>query len=384
MKGYSNRLGEVQEYYFSKKLKEVQQLREAGRPIINMGIGSPDLPPDPRVTEALKRTADLPNAHGYQSYQGIPRLREAMADFYVRNYGVSLDPQSEILPLMGSKEGIMHISMAFLNEGDEVLIPNPGYPTYTSVTRLLNAHPVYFDLLEGTQWEPDWEALENRDLSRVKLMWVNYPHMPTGAPGSKELFGKLLNFVRRNDILLVHDNPYSFILNEQPRSILELPEAKNQALELNSLSKTFNIPGWRVGMVAGRQDYLQAVLRVKSNMDSGMFLGIQEGAICALNLDTSWTTSINDIYKSRKSLVLEMAERLGLQVAEEGAGMFVWAKVPPGKKALNLVDRLLYEKDIFITPGEIFGSRGEAHVRFSLCVDEQKIKEALNRLVNYD
>lgn len=384
MKGYSDRLGEVQEYYFSKKLKEVQQLREAGKPIINMGIGSPDLPPDPRVTEALKRTADLPDAHGYQSYQGIPRLRKAMADFYARNYGVPLDPQSEILPLMGSKEGIMHVSMAFLNEGDEVLVPNPGYPTYTSVTRLLHANPVYFDLLEGTQWEPDWEALENRDLSRVKLMWVNYPHMPTGAPGSKELFAKLLNFVRRNDILLVHDNPYSFILNEQPMSILELPEAKNHALELNSLSKTFNIPGWRVGMLAGRQDYLQAVLRVKSNMDSGMFLGIQEGAISALSLDKSWITSTNAIYKARKNLVLEMASMLGLQVAEGGVGMFVWAKVPLGTKAIDLVDRLLYEKDIFITPGEIFGSGGAAYVRFSLCVDEQQIKEALNRLVKYD
>lgn len=382
MKGFSDRLGEVQEYYFSKKLKEVQQLREAGKPIINMGIGSPDLPPDPRVIKALKQTADLPEAHGYQSYQGIARLRKAMAEFYSRNYGVSLDPKSEILPLMGSKEGIMHISMAFLNEGDEVLVPNPGYPTYTSVTRLLNVTPIYFDLLEDNQWEPDWESLENMDLTRVKLMWVNYPHMPTGASGSRELFGKLLNFAKRNSILLVHDNPYSFILTDQPMSILELPGANDQVLELNSLSKTFNIPGWRVGMLAGRQDYLQAVLRVKSNMDSGMFLGIQEGAIAALNLDAAWISSMNAIYETRKSLVLEMAGLLRLDVQQGGAGMFVWAKVPTSVSALDLVDQLLYEKDIFITPGEIFGSRGMDYVRFSLCVKEEKIKEALNRLAN--
>lgn len=382
MKGFSNRLGEVQEYYFSKKLKEVQQLREAGRPIINMGIGSPDLPPDPRVLEALKRTADLPGAHGYQSYQGIPSLRKALAAFYHRNYRVSLDPESEILPLMGSKEGIMHISMAFLNEGDEVLVPNPGYPTYTSVTKLLNAAPVFFDLMEDNQWEPDWEALENMDLTNVKLMWVNYPHMPTGASGSRELFTKLVNFAKRNSILLVHDNPYSLILNDQPASILELPGAKDQVLELNSLSKTFNIPGWRVGMLAGRPDYLQAVLRVKSNMDSGMFLGIQEGAIAALNLDESWISSMNAIYRARKTLVLEMAGILGLKVERGGAGMFVWAKVLPSVSALELVDRLLYEKDIFITPGEVFGSRGKEYVRFSLCVGEEKIREALKRLVN--
>lgn len=381
MKGYSARLAEVQEYYFSKKLKEVQQLRNAGRPIINMGIGSPDLPPDPSVTTALNETAALPSSHGYQSYQGTPELRKAMTDFYSRNYGVKLDPQSEILPLMGSKEGIMHISMAFLDEGDEVLVPNPGYPTYTSVTRLLKARPVYFDLLEQGDWEPDWEALENLDLSRVKLMWVNYPHMPTGAKGSIELFSKLLSFARRNDILLIHDNPYSFILNEEPLSLLALPGAMDHVLELNSLSKTFNIPGWRVGMLAGRQDYLQAVLRVKSNMDSGMFLGIQAGAVAALGLDNSWISSMNAIYARRKALVLEMTRQLQLEVSEGAVGLFVWAKVPASVQALELVDRLLYEKDIFITPGMIFGSRGNDHVRFSLCVDELLIKEALGRLI---
>ncbi|SHN18114.1 Aspartate/methionine/tyrosine aminotransferase [Cyclobacterium lianum] len=381
MKGYSSRLAEVQEYYFSQKLKEVKELRDTGRPIINMGIGSPDLPPDPSVTAALVETASRPDAHGYQSYQGIPELRKAMTDFYNRHYGVVLDPQTEMLPLMGSKEGIMHISMAFLNEGDEVLVPNPGYPTYTSVTRLLNARPVYFDLLERTDWEPDWEALENTDLSRVKLMWVNYPHMPTGAPGSKALFLRLLNFARRNDILLVHDNPYSFVLNEEPLSLLSLPDAKDHVLELNSLSKTFNIPGWRVGMLAGKREFLQAVLRVKSNMDSGMFLGIQAGAVAALRLGDSWISSMNAIYAKRKALVLEMARQLNLEVSEGSVGLFVWARVQKTVQAPQLVDRLLYEKDIFITPGMIFGSRGDAYVRFSLCVDEILIREALNRLI---
>ncbi len=380
MKGYSERLQEVQEYYFSKKLQEVQELRNAGKPIINMGIGSPDLPPDPRVTVALHETTALPNAHGYQSYQGTAELRQAMADFYSRNYGVSLDPKTQILPLMGSKEGIMHISMAFLDEGDEVLVPNPGYPTYTSVTKLLKAKPVYFDLMERSGWEPDWEALENLDLSRVKLMWINYPHMPTGAKGSRELFIKLLNFASRNNILLVHDNPYSFILNEEPLSFLSLPGSMDHVLELNSLSKTFNIPGWRVGMLSGRKDYLQAVLRVKSNMDSGMFLGIQAGAVAALHLDASWISSMNAIYARRRALVWEMARQLQLEVDEGAVGLFVWARVPEGMQALELVDRLLYEKDIFITPGMVFGSKGKDHVRFSLCVDEGLIKEALNRL----
>lgn len=370
----------VQEYYFSKKLKEVQQLREAGKPIINMGIGSPDLPPHPTVIAALQETAQEPSAHGYQSYQGIPKLRTAISGFYRDAYGVSLNADAEILPLMGSKEGIMHISMAFLDEGDEVLIPNPGYPTYTSVTRLLKAKPVFYDLQENEQWEPDWEALEQMDLSKVKLMWVNYPHMPTGARGGKALFVKLLQFAKRNDLLLVNDNPYSFILNPEPISILATPEAKDHALELNSLSKTFNIPGWRVGMLVGRADYLQAVLRVNSNMDSGMFLGIQEGAIAAFALDRSWIDEINGIYSRRKALVLELAGRLGLRYEKESSGMFVWAKVPEGKDPLALVDQLLYDKHIFVTPGIIFGSRGQQYIRFSLCVTEELINEALKRI----
>lgn len=380
MKGFSKRLEEVQEYYFSKKLKEVQQLREAGKPIINMGIGSPDLPPHPEVIAALQETAGEPSAHGYQSYQGSPKLRTAISRFYRDAYGVTLNADTEILPLMGSKEGIMHISMAFLDEGDEVLIPNPGYPTYTSVTRLLKAKPVFYDLQENEQWEPDWEALEQMDLSKVKMMWANYPHMPTGAMGSKALFVKLLKFVKRNDLLLVNDNPYSFILNPEPISILASPEAKDHALELNSLSKTFNIPGWRVGMLVGRADYLQAVLRVKSNMDSGMFLGIQEGAIAAFALDRTWTEGINRIYARRKELVLELAGRLGLRYGKESSGMFVWSKVPEGRDPLELVDQLLYEKHIFVTPGIIFGSRGQQYIRFSLCVKEELINEALKRI----
>tara|TARA_R110002049_G_scaffold5177_3_gene35970 strand:- start:10486 stop:11646 length:1161 start_codon:yes stop_codon:yes gene_type:complete len=383
MKGFSDRLGEVKEYYFSKKLKEVQQLRESGRPIINMGIGSPDLPPDDSVIEALKRTASSPSAHGYQSYQGTNELRNAIAAFYARNYSVTLDPSSEVLPLMGSKEGIMHISMAFLNEGDEVLVPNPGYPTYTSVTKLLNAKPIYYSLNEEDNWEPDWEALSQADLTKVKLMWVNYPHMPTGAIGSEALFIKLVNFAKENNILLVHDNPYSFILNEEPKSLLEIPGAKDHALELNSLSKTYNIPGWRVGMLAGRSDYLAAVLRVKSNMDSGMFLGIQEGAVAALNLGNTWTQSMNKVYSRRKDLVLEMAKLLQLKVQNDAVGLFVWGKVSEGRTATDLVDQLLYDFDIFITPGLIFGSNGASYVRFSLCVGEDKMEEAITRLKNY-
>ncbi|WP_339923577.1 aminotransferase class I/II-fold pyridoxal phosphate-dependent enzyme [uncultured Cyclobacterium sp.] len=383
MKGYSDRLGEVKEYYFSKKLKEVQKLRESGKPIINMGIGSPDLPPDHSVIEALKRIADSDSGHGYQSYQGTPALRNAIAAFYDKHYGVSLDPASEVLPLMGSKEGIMHISMAFLNEEDEVLVPNPGYPTYTSVTKLLNAIPVYYSLNENDSWEPDWKALAQMDLSKVKLMWVNYPHMPTGAKGSESLFARLVDFAKTHNILLVHDNPYSFILNDEPKSLLEIPGAKDHVLELNSLSKTFNIPGWRVGMLAGRGEYIDAVLRVKSNMDSGMFLGIQEGAVAALKLDSTWISSMNKIYARRKSLVLKMAKLLQLDVLEDAVGLFVWGKVPDGKTATEIVDQLLYEYDIFITPGLIFGSKGASYVRFSLCISEDKINEAIKRLENY-
>ncbi len=383
MKGFSNRLGEVKEYYFSTKLKEVQALREAGHQIINMGIGSPDLPPHPSVTEALKTTATNPASHGYQSYIGSPALRAAFSSFYRESYGVQLDQENEILPLMGSKEGIMHISMAFLDEGDEVLIPNPGYPTYTSVTRLLKAKPVYYTLTEERNWEPNLEELEDMDLSKVKLMWVNYPHMPTGAAGSKEMFEGLLDFAQKHDILIVNDNPYSFVLYENPMSILSLPDAKEYAMELNSLSKTFNIPGWRVGMLAGKKEYLQAVLRVKSNMDSGMFLGIQEGAVAALKLGREWFDQNNAIYARRRELVWQLAEAMGLTILKQPGGMFVWTKVPDGGDALEIVDSLLVEKHIFVTPGMIFGTAGEGYIRFSLCVSEENILEA-SRRINQD
>jgi LL-diaminopimelate aminotransferase len=380
MKGFSKRLGEVKEYYFSTKLKEVQQLREAGNHVINMGIGSPDLPPHPSVINALKVSAENPKSHGYQSYTGIAALRASFASFYTRHYGVSLDPEHEILPLMGSKEGIMHISLAFLDEGDSVLIPNPGYPTYSSVTKLLNADPLYYDLKENTNWEPDWEQLEQFNLEKVKLMWVNYPHMPTGAPGNTALFERLVAFAQQHNILIINDNPYSFVLYEEQNSILSVDGAMDCALELNSLSKSFNIPGWRIGMLAGKKDFLHAVLRVKSNMDSGMFLGLQHGAIAALQLGHDWFDENNLIYSERRMLVWKLAEKLGLHLFKQPGGMFVWTKVPEGISALELVDKLLYEKFIFVTPGIIFGSAGESFVRFSLCVPEEDIAEALRRI----
>lgn len=380
MKGFSTRLEQVQEYYFSQKLKEVNQLIADGRPVINMGIGSPDLPPHHSVVAALTGAASNPQAHGYQSYQGNPGLRKAFADFYLQHYRVNLLPEGEILPLMGSKEGIMHLSMAFLDEGDEVLIPNPGYPTYTSVTKMLKANPIYYDLVAEKQWQPDFEALGRLDLRKVKIMWVNYPHMPTGAKASLALFEKLVAFGQKNDIIIAHDNPYSFILEDNPLSIFNAEGAKEIALELNSLSKTTNMPGWRVGMVAGKKEWVQAILKVKSNMDSGMFLGIQQGAIAALGLDKSWFEGLNQIYKERRGVILELAELLDLQVDKDTAGLFVWAKAPVGTDVMKLVDRLLYEKNIFVTPGKIFGSNGEGYVRFSLCVPVEKIREALARI----
>uniref|UniRef100_UPI00375318B4 pyridoxal phosphate-dependent aminotransferase n=1 Tax=Flavobacterium sp. TaxID=239 RepID=UPI00375318B4 len=306
----ANRLNLVEEYYFSKKLKEVRQLIADGKPIINMGIGSPDLTPDNSVIEAIQQSLFDEKAHEYQSYQGLPELRKGIATFYKNEFQVDLDFTSEILPLMGSKEGIMHISLAFLNEGDEVLIPNPGYPTYASVTELVQAKTVYYDLIEENNWFPDFEKLEQLNLSKVKLMWVSYPHMPTGANGNLEVFKKLIAFGKKHTILIVNDNPYSFVLNENPISILQIEGAKDIALELNSLSKTFNMAGWRVGMVLGNATLLEAILKVKSNMDSGMFYGIQKGAIAALQLGKSWFESQNEIYTKRRNLIFKLAEKL--------------------------------------------------------------------------
>jgi aspartate/methionine/tyrosine aminotransferase len=376
----AKRLDIIEEYYFSSKLREVRQLAAEGKPIINMGIGSPDLKPSQSVIDAVVLAMQDENAHQYQSYQGLPELRKGMAEFYQNNYGVTLDFNVEILPLIGSKEGIMHISLAFLNEGDHVLIPNPGYPTYSSVTNLVGAVPVYYDLKESNNWEPDFDALEKLDLSKVKIMWIGYPHMPTGARGSLELFAKLVAFAKKHSILLVNDNPYSFVLNDKPMSLLQVEGAKDVALELNSLSKTFNMAGWRVGMVLGNATLIDAVLKVKSNMDSGMFYGIQKGAIEALKSDQSWFDSMNAVYKNRRALTEQLAEKIGCNVYKEGVGLFVWAKLPEGvKSAEDFIDQILYEKHIFITPGTIFGSNGEGYIRFALCVKEEKVQEAIDR-----
>ena len=375
------RLESVKEYYFSKKLREVAGLIQAGKPVLNMGIGSPDLPPHPSVVEALQGAMAHPRANMYQSYQGLPELREAIALFYNRHYSVSLDPSSEILPQMGSKEGIMHISMAFLNKGDQVLIPNPGYPTYSAVTQLVEATPVFYNLSKTNNWQPDLKALEGLDTSKIKLMWLNYPHMPTGAKADRASLKQLIQWAAKEDILLINDNPYSFILNDEPQSILSLPGAKAVAMELNSMSKSFNMAGWRVGMLSGNAENIQAVLKVKSNMDSGMFYGVQQGAIAALNAPDSWFTELNNTYKKRRELIEELATLMNTSFDPNSVGMFVWAKLnDPSIAAEKFIDQILYEKDIFIAPGTIFGSQGEGYIRFSLCVNEDQIRTAINRM----
>lgn len=376
----ADRLQTVEEYYFSKKLREVRGLIAEGKPIINMGIGSPDLAPSEEVLTAIKDSVTEAGAHQYQSYQGLPALRQAIADFYASKFKVIADPNTEILPLMGSKEGIMHISMAFLNAGDEVLIPNPGYPTYTSVTKLVGGVPKQYDLNAENGWFPDLETLQQQDLSKVKLMWVSYPHMPTGASGNQDQLKRLIQFAKDNGILLVNDNPYSFVLNEEPSSILAIDGAKEVALELNSLSKTFNMAGWRVGMVLGNAEHINAILKVKSNMDSGMFYGIQKGAIAALKSGEDWYRALDKVYQKRKALMLQLADKLNCTYDKNAVGMFIWAKLPHGASdSEDFIDNVLYEKNIFIAPGTIFGSNGEGYIRFSLCVKEEKIKEALER-----
>lgn len=376
----ADRLQNIQEYYFSKKLREVRALSLEGKPIINMGIGSPDIQPPEEVVTEIRSAVLEEGAHKYQSYQGLPSLRQAIAKFYQKHYQVIVNHETDILPLMGSKEGILHISMAFLNKGDKVLIPNPGYPTYLSVTNLLEATPVFYDLRSENDWQPDFNKLEQEDLSEVKIMWVNYPHMPTGARASENLFQQLIDFGKKHNILIVNDNPYSFILNDSPSSILKADGAKDTALELNSLSKTFHMAGWRVGMLLGNKNLLEKVLKVKTQMDSGMFYGIQKGAIAALNISSNWFQRINKIYQKRREIIWKIADKLECSYDQNSSGMFVWAKLPQGKNAEAMVDHLLYEKDIFVAPGTIFGTMGEQYIRFSLCVSEEKIKEALDRL----
>ncbi len=383
MKGTANRLRTVEEYYFSKKLREVRQLASEGHPIINIGIGSPDLSPPTAVVEAMVSSIKNPGAHQYQSYSGRPELRKAIADFYQKRYSVFLDKESEILPMMGSKEAIMHISLAFLNEGDEVLIPDPGYPTYSSVTKLVGAIPKYYDLQDANNWLPNLEQIASEDLSKVKIMWINYPHMPTGAKASIAQLEAMVAFAKKHKILLVNDNPYSFILNDKPLSILSVLNATEVAIELNSLSKSFNMAGWRVGMALGKSEFIQAILKVKSNMDSGMFYGIQSGAIAALNNEDKWFEDLNTVYQKRRNLIFKMADLLECTYSSNAAGMFVWAKLPSEiKTSEEFTNDLLYKHDIFVAPGNIFGSNGEGYIRFSLCVSEKKIKEAISRIKN--
>ncbi len=377
----ANRLNTVQEYYFSKKLKEISKMNSEGKNVINLGIGSPDLPPSENVILKLKQSSDHKNNHGYQSYIGIKELREAFAKWYKSYYNVILNAESEILPLIGSKEGILYVSLAFINPGDEVLVPNPGYPTYSSVSNLVEAKIIYYDLLENSNWEPDFNALEKSDLSKVKLMWVNYPNMPTGASASKQLFNKLINFAKKHKILICNDNPYSFILNDKPLSILGIPEAKDAAIELNSLSKSHNMAGWRLGMVAGKEDYIQTIIKVNSNVHSGIFKPIQEAAVEALNNPPSWYQNLNLIYKERREIVWEIFNILDCQYDKTRNGMFVWAKIPQNKKTAEIYsNEILYQAGVFITPGFIFGTKGINYLRISLCSDIKLLTEAKNRI----
>ncbi len=374
-------LNNVQEYYFSKKLKEIREMMNEEKPVINLGIGSPDLPPSENTINSLKLSAENKNNHGYQSYIGTPELRTAFANWYKKYYHVNLNPVEEILPLIGSKEGILYISMAFLNEGDEVLVPNPGYPTYSSVSNLVQAKIRNYDLKEENDWEPDFQALENEDLSKVKIMWVNYPNMPTGKNGNQELFKKIIDFGRKNQILICHDNPYSFIQNDNPQSILSIKGAKDVAIELNSLSKSHNMPGWRIGVLTGEKKYIQTVLKVSSNVHSGMFLPMQEAATEALKSPESWYKEINRIYAERKKVVFEIFDILGCSYNKNQVGLFVWAKVPiKYNSAKNLADELLYQSNIFITPGLIFGSNGNNYLRISLCSKVEQLNEAKVRI----
>jgi len=377
----ADRLHTVEEYYFSKKLREVNALKAAGAPIINLGIGSPDLAPPKAVITAITDSLSDASAHKYQSYQGLPALRLAMANFYKAHYNISLNPQNQVLPLIGSKEGIMHISMAYLNQGDAVLIPNPGYPTYTSVTKLVGATPVFYDLNSTSNWQPDLVSLEAMDVSKVKLMWINYPHMPTGTLGNKKILKELVDFAKKNEILLINDNPYSFILNNQPSSIFNVEGAEQVCLELNSLSKTFNMAGWRVGMLTGAKAHLDNVIKVKSNMDSGMFYGIQKGAIEALNSSKNWFSDLNLIYSERRKLVWELATALNCTFETNTSGMFVWAKLPTGLKSEAFIDKILHDYHLFIAPGTIFGTNGEGYIRFSLCAPSESIELAIKRVL---
>jgi LL-diaminopimelate aminotransferase len=379
----AQRTNSVQDYYFSSKLMEIAEMKTKGINVINLGIGSPDLSPSDRTIEKLIESTRNPNNHGYQSYTGIPELRNGFAGWYKKYFNVELNPRNEILPLMGSKEGIMHISMAFLNEGEEVLIPNPGYPAYQSVSNLIGAKIRYYNLEMSGKWLPDISALEKENLENVKLMWVNYPNMPTGARATKELFQNLVNFGLRNNILICNDNPYSFILNDQQLSILEVDGAKEIALELNSLSKSQNMAGWRIGMVAGNKEYLNTILKVKSNMDSGMFLPLQLAGVEALKNSRQWIRGINEIYEKRREIVFEILDLLKCNYERDQSGMFVWANIPNEfENGEQLSDYVLKKASVFLTPGFIFGTQGNAYIRISLCTDKSGLIEGKQRILN--
>ncbi len=380
----AERTRSVQEYYFSQKLKQIEQMRKAGADIISLGIGSPDQAPSENTINRLSAEAIKPTVHGYQSYIGIPSLRKAFAEWYKIYFMVDLNPDNEILPLMGSKEGIMHISMAFVNEGDEVLVPDPGYPTYSSVTKLVGGKVRYYELAEENGWLPNLDELEKTDLSGVKLMWVNYPHMPTGTRGSVKLFEELVSFAMKHNILIVNDNPYSFILNNDYQSILSVDGAKECSLELNSLSKSHNMAGWRVGMVAGHSEYITSILKVKSNMDSGMFMPMQLAAVEALSNPPSWYDKVNEVYSSRRKIVESIMDTLGCEYNNKQVGLFLWGRIP--KEIINCelyVEELLTKAHVFLTPGFIFGSKGDRYIRISLCANETNLLEAKKRIELY-
>lgn len=379
----AERLSLVQEYYFSRKLKEVARLNAEGHDIISLAIGSPDMPPSPQTVERLCEVARRPDSHGYQPTMGTPELREAMAAFYQRWYGVNVDSASEVLPLIGSKEGILHVTLAFCNPGDRVLVPNPGYPTYTSLSKILGTEVVNYDLLEQDGWQPDFEQLEQMDLSRVKLLWTNYPNMPTGGRARRATYERLADFARRHDIVVVNDNPYSFILSEEHLSIMQIPGAKDCCIELNSMSKSHNMPGWRVGMCIANREFISWILKVKSNIDSGTFRGLQLAAAEALTTnDETWHRKANiDTYRQRRVVAEEIMAALGCQYDADQVGMFLWGRIPDHyANAEQLTERILHEARVFITPGFIFGSRGERYIRISLCAKKEKMQEALERI----
>lgn len=377
----ADRLQKVEEYYFSRKLEEIRAMQAEGKKVLNLGIGSPDLPPEKGVVEELVKSASQDHHHAYQSYRSSLELRESMSRFYYNTYSVQLNPREEILPLLGSKEGIMYVSMAFLNPGDLVLVPNPGYPAYASIANLLGARPLEYELLEENNWYPDLAKMANLDLDQVKMMWVNYPHMPTGAPANEDLFHNLVQFARENEILLVNDNPYSQVLNEHPISILKQDPDLSYVIELNSLSKSFNMAGWRVGMVLGHKKYIDGILQAKSNVDSGMFLPIQHAAARALELGQGWHDERNEIYEKRRVVANRVLEMIGCTIADKQVGMFVWAKVPEKITDTHvLIDDLLHNAHVFITPGEIFGTNGKRFIRLSLCSDEETFETALQRI----